>query len=257
MFQRRNRIFVLVFLVFLLAGGRPAYAQEGSPLLLKLSRNFGYSSGGGDIQGNFTVSASGPQDLSRVVFLIDGETMGEATQPPFELKFSTGSYTPGMHTLSAIGYTARGDELSSNEQRRLFLSAEEARQQTVSFILPLVVVILGVMLLSFLLPVLLGRGKKSQVPLGASRSYGILGGAICPKCGRPFAVHAWGLNIVVGKLDRCPHCGKWSVVQRSSPQALRAAEDAELEMGKESQPSGPSTQPDFEKELEDSRYQDL
>jgi hypothetical protein len=226
-------------------------------LILKLARNFGYSSGGGDIQGNFTVSASGPENLTRVVFLVDGETMGEDTQAPFELKFSTGSYPPGEHTLSAIGYTASGEEIKSNEQRRLFLSAEEARQKTGAFILPLVVVILGVMLLSFLFPVLLGRGKKSQVPLGAQRNYGILGGAICPKCGRPFGVHVWGLNMVVGKLDRCPHCGKWSVVQRASPQALRAAEAAELEDLNESQTDISPTQQDFEKELDDSRFQDL
>jgi len=257
MFQRKTWIFTLIYAAALLASALPAYAQGENPLVLRLARNFGYSSGGGDIQGNFTVSASGPENLTRVVFLIDGEIMGEDTEAPFELKFSTGSYAPGEHTLSAIGYTASGEEIKSNEQRRLFLSAEEAGQKTGSFIIPIVVVILGVMLLSFLTPMLMGRGKKSQVPLGAKRSYGMLGGAICPKCGRPFAVHIWGLNMVVGKLDRCPNCGKWSIVRRSSPEALRAAEAAELEELKESQPDISSTQQDFEKELDDSRYQDL
>jgi hypothetical protein len=257
MFQRKTWMFVLIFAATLVAGALPAYAQGDNPFTLRLSRNFGYSSGGGDIQGNFTVGASGPENLTRVVFLIDGETMGEDTEAPFELKFSTGSYAPGVHTLSAVGYTASGDELRSNEQRRLFLSAEEARQKTGGFIIPIVVVILGVTLLSFLTPMLMGRGKKSQVPLGAQRNYGLLGGVICPKCGRPFGVHVWGLNMVVGKLDRCPHCGKWSIVRRSSPEALRAAEAAELEELKESQPDISSTQQDFNKELDDSRYQDL
>jgi D-arabinose 1-dehydrogenase-like Zn-dependent alcohol dehydrogenase len=34
--------------------------------------------------------------------------------------------------------------------------------------------------------------------LGAERDYGFRGGAICPKCHRPFAMHLWGLSLELG-----------------------------------------------------------
>ena len=50
----------------------PAQAQNNEDeLLLSLSRDFGYSSGTGRIQGTFSMKASGPEDLERVVFYID------------------------------------------------------------------------------------------------------------------------------------------------------------------------------------------
>jgi hypothetical protein len=30
--------------------------------------------------------------------------------------------------------------------------------------------------------------------------------------------------LLVGKLQRCPHCGKWAIVRRASPPELEAAE---------------------------------
>lgn len=257
MLHRKAFPIVLISVVIVLVGVTSAEAQAEDGLILRLARNFGYSSGGGDIQGNFTVSVSGPEDLTRVIFYIDGEVMAEVTTPPFIYKFSTGNYPDGIHTLSAVGYTASGAELRSNETRRRFLSAEEAGQNTLKFILPLLGVVFGIMLLSYLFPALLGRGKKQTLPLGAPRNYGILGGAICPKCGRPFGMHIWGLNMMVGKFDRCPYCGKWSIVRRASPQALHEAELAELANANEIQIPTPSPEEDLKKELEDSRYQDL
>jgi hypothetical protein len=31
--------------------------------------------------------------------------------------------------------------------------------------------------------------------------------------------------MLVGRLERCPHCGKWSMVRRATPQELEAAEN--------------------------------
>lgn len=233
-----------------------AWAQDQEALTLSMRRNFGYSSGTGRIQGNFTVRVDGPDSLARVVFLIDGQEMGEVTQAPFELKLQTGEFPLGVHTLSATGYTVDGQELKSNEQRREFVPAEEGLQAAGRIAVPIISVVFLVMLLSFVLPLILGRSKRSQLPLGAPRSYGVLGGAICPKCGRPFAMHIWGFNLVGGKYDRCPHCGRWSLVHHSSPDVLRAAEAAELQ---QAQPTGPSasTEEEIRKELDDSRYQDL
>ncbi len=254
---RKASLILVISGIMFLVGFASAGAQSEAQLTLRLSRNFGYSSGGGDIQGNFTISVSGPEDLRRVIFYIDDEVMAEVTAPPFEYKFSTGNYPNGVHTLRAVGYTASGAELSSNEQRRRFLSAEEAGQDTLKIILPLFGVVFGLMLFSYLLPTFLGRGKKHTLPSGAPRSYGVLGGAICPKCGRPFGMHIWGLNMVMGKFDRCPHCGKWSIVRRASPQDLQAAEAAELAILRESQLPTSSSEEDIKKALEESRYQDL
>lgn len=247
-----------IILLSLLVSHQPALAQEPEELILSLRRNFGYSSGTGRIQGNFTASASGPENLSQVVFLIDGQEMGVVTQSPFEIKFDTDNFDLGVHTLSAIGYTADGQELQSTGQRREFVPAEEGWQTAGKIAIPIFGVVFLIMLLSFVLPMVLGRGKRSSVPLGAPRSYGMLGGAICPKCGRPFGMHIWGFNLVAGKFDRCPHCGRWSLVNRASTSALHAAEAAELE-GTGTEPSAPavSSEEEIRKELDDSRYQDL
>ena len=50
---------------------------------------------GSSIQGKFSLRAEGPAHLTRVVFLIDGETMAEDTTPPFRYQFHTDSYSPG------------------------------------------------------------------------------------------------------------------------------------------------------------------
>jgi hypothetical protein len=257
----RKHIYTAIYFALLLTILSPftASAQESAQLTLKLSRNFGYSGFGADIQGTFTLRASGPQDLRRVTFLIDGSTLGEASQPPFQVQFNTGNYSLGVHTLSAVGYTASGQELQSNVIQANFVTPGEGWSAALKIIIPLFVVILGAAFLSAVIPWLTGRGKTSQVPPGAPRHYGVLGGAVCPKCGRSFSRHWWGLNMLAGKLDRCPHCGKWSVVRRATPAELSAAEAAELAAAKAEQGEAPglSEQERLRRELEDSRYQDL
>jgi hypothetical protein len=251
---KKVTVFILVFWLFITLV-IPVYAQEDETLVLSLARNFGYSSGTGEIQGNFTLKISTPEDLSRVIFYINDELMGEVNQAPFELKFHTSSYPEGVYTLSAIGYTRDGRELRSNTQKREFVSAQQGWQTAAKIVIPLFGIVLLFMLASFLIPLL--TGKKTRVPLGAPQSYGLLGGTICPKCGRPFGMHIWGLNMIIGKLDRCPHCGKWSLVRRYPAADLRQAELAEVETGKESETIAPGAEERLQRDLEDSRYQDL
>jgi hypothetical protein len=246
---------ILILISSLFSG---AYAQDTATLDLGMSRTFGYSSGTGQIQGTFTLKARGPENLARVEFFIDGQKIGEADQAPFNLRFNTDDYAYGVHTISATGFTMDGQELQSNQIRTEFVSAQESWQTVGKIIIPIVVVILLITALSFILPLVTGRGKTSHLPLGAPRNYGMLGGAVCPKCGRPFSRHIWGMNVVIGKLDRCPYCGKWSIVQRASPTELRQAEARELEMAQEAglQPPQESEEEKLRKELENSRYQD-
>ena len=236
-----------------------AFAQTGQEeLSLRLSRDFGYSSGTGKIQGAFSMTATSPRNLVRVMFYIDGESIGEVTQAPFRLRFSTGDHPLGVHTLYAVGYTDDGQELRSNEIRAQFVTAEESWQAASRIAIPLLAIIFGAMILSFVVPLVFNRGKASRLPLGAPRNYGIIGGAICPKCEQPFGMHFYGLNLVAGKLDRCPYCSKWSLVQRASPGQLAAAEAAELAQAEEGALTPPMSEEEhLKRELVDSRFDDL
>ena len=255
----KNKYYYPFFLAFLalILPLSVARAQDENPLKLSLSRDFGYSSGTGRIQGAFSMRAKGPENLARVVFLIDGNSIGEATSPPFRIQFNTDSYPLGVHTLSATGYTTDGQELPSNQFTLQFVEASEGWQTVGKIVLPILGVLVLVTLISFLISQVFMRGKRSSLAPGAPRSYGILGGTICPKCRRPFGMHIWGLNMVVGKLDRCPYCGKWSLVHYVSLQALREAEAAELKMVEESLPAPETSQIEKQhKDLENSRYID-
>jgi len=254
---QRIALLLLFAPLWLRSASAPVFQTEPQ-IELSLSRDFGYSSGTGRIQGTFSLRVSGPETLTRVIFLIDGKQIGEDTQAPYRLQFNTDAYELGVHTMQAVGYTLNGVELRSKEQRREFVSSEEGWQAAGKIAIPILIFAGGAVLLTTLLPLILGRGKKGSLPLGAPRNYGTAGGTICPKCSRPFGMHLFGLNLLVGKLDRCPHCGRWNIVRRVSPQELRAAELRELE--NQSGPTattGMSEADRLRKDLEDSRYQDI
>lgn len=256
----KMRVITLFFLIFGMVAfmTSSAAAQQGTELSLNLSRNFGFSSGTGRIQGAFTLKASGPANLQRVVFYIDDKQVGEATQSPFNYAFNTGSYSPTQHTLSAIGYTSDGQELHSNNITAEFITSEQAGQNTLRIILPILAVVGFAILFSAAIPMLSTRGKKESLAPGTQRNYGVMGGTICPKCGRPFAMKFLGINLPMGKLNRCPYCGKWSMVRRRSMAELRAAEQAELDQSfSEAIPSQLSEEEKLRKELDNSKYQDL
>jgi hypothetical protein len=207
--------FLLVLLVLVLAP--PAFAQ-GSGLALRLSRDFGYAGFSNDIEGLYTISVDGPEDLARVDFYIDEQVMATIERGPFRYQFSTKSYEPGEHHLVAVGTTANGQELRSNEFVRVFLSAEEARSKVIGLVLPLLAAVAGIGVLSVVVPMLFGRGVPQ---IG---KYGISGGAVCPKCGLPFPIHFLSFHAGSKNLERCPHCGKWVWVRKAKKEDLAAAE---------------------------------
>ncbi|HLE53149.1 MAG TPA: Ig-like domain-containing protein [Anaerolineales bacterium] len=250
--------FILILLISLTLVPLAFAQTDQEELSLRLSRDFGYSSGTGKIQGAFSMTATSPRNLVRVMFYIDGESIGEITQAPFRLRFSTGDHPLGVHTLSALGYTEDGRELRSNEIRVQFVAAEEGWQAGLKIAIPLLAIVFGAMILSFVVPLVFNRGRASRLPLGAPRNYGIIGGAICPKCKRPFGMHFYGLNLIAGKLERCPYCGKWSLVRRASPGQLASAEAAELAQAKEGALAPHMSEEEhLKRELADSRFDDL
>ena len=253
-----NKKSLLITLLLTLFLFQPALAQDTNELKLRLSRDWGYSSGTGKIQGLFTLRSTGPENLERVVYYIDDQIIGEATESPFKLQFNTDNYPLGVHTIQATGFTSDGREIASNQYRQAFVSAEVGWQSGVKIALPIIGIVFGVILLGFLVPVLFGRRKRQSLAPGTPRNYGVLGGAVCPKCDRPFVIHIYGLNMLICRYDRCPYCGKWSLVRRASIETLRAAESAEIANAQGAMEiSGESEEEELRKQLDDSRYRDL
>jgi DNA-directed RNA polymerase subunit RPC12/RpoP len=226
---------------------------QADTLNLSLSRDFGYGGFNDDIQGTFSLHASGPSTLVRVDFYIDDTQIGEVTHPPFALQFVTDNYPLGAHTLSAIGYTSDGKQLPSPKISQNFVSPSTGTGAALRIVIPILVLVFGAMLLAAIVPILMGRKTVSLAP-GTPRSY-TLGGAVCPKCKRPFAFHIFGVRLLVARLDRCPYCGKWSFVRWTSLDELRAAERAEAQTPQGQIPET-SAEEKQKKELDNSKYQD-
>jgi Zn ribbon nucleic-acid-binding protein len=249
-------LILLVLTVFTVSYAR---AQSTDELKLGLSRDFGYGGFGNDIQGLFSMKISNPPDtVIRVVFLIDVTSIGEDTQPPFALQFNTDSYALGLHTLSATGYTSDGKELHSNEIQANFVPASAGMQSVIKIVVPVFGLIFIMIIVMVAVPLISSRGKNLTLPLGEPRKYGIGGGAVCPKCNRPFPLRLWWINVGFSKIDRCPYCGKWSLVRPRSLADLRAAEAAELAQAQSGTSIvGESEADKLKKELDDSRFQNM
>ncbi len=249
----------IVALGWALAVAWPALAQTAA-LTLSVSKTFGFNNGS-QIQGSFRLEASGPANLKSVTFTLDGQPLGQLSAPPFTFDLETDRFAPGWHTVGASGQTADGQTLTATDRRYEFLSAAQARSATTRFIGPILgivglIVVVG--LGSQLFFALRGGKNRSALPLGAHRTYGVWGGAICPKCQRPFSIHWWGLNALPGqKFDRCDHCGRWSLVRWASPAQLAKAEAAEL---KYAQPTAPqlelTPEEKLKREVDASRFDD-
>jgi len=192
---------------------------QTATLELGLSRDWGYGGLDNKIQGLFSMRAEGPEALVEVRFRIDEAIVNVDTEAPFRYQFETDSYPSGVHSLSASGTLASGEVIESNEIVRNFLSAEEAGAETQKIVVPILLVAGVVVLLGIGGPLLLGRGKEHKPGV-----YGAAGGAVCKRCGMPFKRSILAPNMLVGKLERCPHCGKWAIVPRASTADLETAE---------------------------------
>lgn len=252
--QRAFIILIIVTCCVLTA--QPAGAQDTAELSLRLSRVFGYASGRGVIQGTFSMRVTGPENLSRVEYYIDDTKIGEVSQAPFNWRFSTDNFNLGNHRLVAIGFTQDGRELRSNEIQAEFVSASEGMRVAGSIIIPILVLVVVAMLFSAAASLSSSR-RLQHLPAGAPRKYGPAGGAICPKCQRPFSRNILSPNMLFGKLERCPFCGKWSIVRARSMDDLRSAELAELQDAQHIIEPVLNEEEKLRQELEESRFQDL
>lgn len=225
----------------------PLQAQDSDEpeLTLRIRRDFGYGAGS-KMQGRFSYRVSGPGDLQRVEFLMDGEAIGEATEPPFNYQFNTDQFALGPHTMSAVGYTAGGSVLMSNVVAGDFVSGQDAGRSTIIVVGGILLLVVGFRVASYYL-------TKQK---GGS-NYGMMGGAVCPNCGRPFSRHWWAFNLLTVRLDRCPHCKKWVSTYRATPEQLAAAEAfaRELDESDEKPVIEEADQENAQRsDLDDSRY---
>ncbi|VAW30179.1 hypothetical protein MNBD_CHLOROFLEXI01-2952 [hydrothermal vent metagenome] len=244
--------FLLLGMVFV---GGTAVAQSNNTLTLRLSRDFGTGIGS-NIQGTFSYRVSGPDDLASVTFYLDDQIIGEDSEAPFRLQFMTEDYPLGIHTFSAIGLTKEGQELTSNSLTRNFISGSDATRSTLYIAAPILLLSFGGIFISWWLT---SRKNKANRKKDILDVHGTWGGTVCPKCNKPFARHIWGINIGIGKLDRCPHCGKWSVVRRVHPdilinKAVEAMQQAEASNTHHSTPDSADEEASQRKRLDDSRF---
>jgi len=252
------RLLPLLFAIWAAVGPAGLAQAQNEGLSLRISKVIGFNNfGNTQIQGTFSLHASGPANLAKVTFLMDGNSIGEATQAPFNLRFITDSYPLGSHTLQALGTTSEGLELQSNPITANFVTAGEGWQAGLKIAIPLLGIVFGIILVGMVVTLFSARNQR-KIPLGAPRKYGVSGGTICLNCGRPYAIHFLAVHIGVSKYDRCPFCGKWKLVKSIPLTELRAAEAAELVRAQESGqvPSEPELDK-LHKELDDSRYQNF
>jgi len=232
-----------------------AVLAQDADYRISLRRDFGYGMGG-DIRGTFSMRLVGEENpVKQVTFLIDDEAIGTITEAPYRLQFHTDDYALGLHSLSAEVQLQDGTTLQTESIQANFISADKEG----NFVSTTLISIFGVIVVSFIIiaiiQTVLFKGKRGQN--GAQKGhYGLLGGTVCPKCGKPFPRHIWGMNLVVGRFDRCDHCGKWVMTTRATPAALSAAED--LIQEKPTQPQEANLPPEktLEQRLEDSKYID-
>lgn len=228
-----------------------AMAQsEDSKLQIHLRRTFGYQ-GGNRIQGSFSLGVSSDLELVEVTYLIDGELLSSESEPPFRVSFSTADYDPGEHALSAYASDAAGERIESRVVMVTFIPAEEAWQKAGRLAGWILGGVLVLMLVGGLATNLLSRGR-GRFELGA---YSAAGGAVCGRCQLPFPRHVFSPNLLLGKLERCPHCDRIAIVPRASRFVLDEAEERYREDNNQGQrETGRQDEGDYRQMLDDSRY---
>ncbi len=227
-------------------------AAQGSDASLQLTidRNFGFSLGG-RIQGKFTLKAEGPENLTHVEFLIDDAVVSTDRERPFRYSFNTGEYDLGVHHISAVGYTSLGEILRSLVRKYEFVSVEESLRGATGIVVPILIGIAALVVIAALSTMLMRR-KGGRPRIG---EYGSAGGAVCSRCGLPFERHVLSPNLLIGKLERCPHCGKWAIVRRASREALEKAEERWMDDEARGGLDMESEEDKLHRMIEDSRFE--
>ena len=217
-----NLVFSVILLVLTM---QRVSAQTANDYRVSLRRDFGYGAGS-NVRGTMTIRLEGDESqVQQVIFLLDEREMATISQSPFKFQFDTDEQGTGVHDLSARVLLKSGGTVDTQAIRYNYITQEEQNQGMKNILLPIGAVVIVAVGISALVQTI-GRPKKPLDP-GAPRNYGPLGGTICPKCGHPMPRSIMGMNLVVGKLQRCESCGKFVMTVRATPAQLAAAEEAE------------------------------
>jgi hypothetical protein len=258
--QALRRLFLPAFLaaiaISLATLGAGVRADGG--YTITLNRDFGYGGLNNDIRGNFTIGLSGDEtQVSQVQFTFDGQPMATVSQSPFKYSFVTTDYAEGTHTLGAVVTLKDGTTLTAPAKTTTFVSAAVENQVTTNILVPVLGGVLLVILLVVGGQVLASRRRPSKGTPEGGHTYGVLGGGICPKCGRPTPFHVTGINLVTGKYDRCENCGRWSFIRSVPVDRLRDMEAAQAEAEKAAaRPPQESAEQKRREMLDNSKYTD-
>lgn len=210
--HRIKHILVFLLLAFVLTTGVnivTGQQDEQETITLKLNRDLGFGLGG-FIQGTFSLRATSSADLRRVDFMIDDTIIESVSSTPYVTIINTSDYALGDHRMEAVGYTDSGKTIRSDVVHKQFIPGSTTRL--------VVIVLVGLVLIGRFAAYLISRSKTTSGD--DSVKFGFLGGAVCPKCGSAFGIHWWSLRLGFRRFDRCSNCGKWSFIQRASPDAI-------------------------------------
>ncbi len=249
-------LLLVSFVLALIINPVLAQTEEEPTYRMGINRDFGYGAGA-SIKGLFSLTVVGPEGIASVVYYLDDQVMATVTESPFKFQFNTTQYAYGWHDLTAVVTNTAGEVFTTPARHMNFVTAEEESAGMQKVIIPILGLTVGVMLLvSGIQFAVMRKRNPGGVEPGTERSYGFAGGSICRKCGRPTPRHMWGMNLGIGKLDRCENCGKWSIMQAAPLDILRAAEIAEKDALKTHTPVKEKTEEEKLRDLIDkSKYE--
>ena len=178
-----RRLIIIIISLIVITPKMMAQGSENLAMELRLRRDFGFGIAN-LIRGTFSINVDAPEDVIRVVYLIDEMEIGEDRERPFTFRFDTTDYSQGNHSITAIGYTPSGQAVRSNSLSRQFVNSAPTF---------LIVGGLFVLVVSFRLAssFIVNRGSSKK----PSQKYGYLGGAICPNCGKTYSIHWWSMRL--------------------------------------------------------------
>lgn len=246
--KKQTKYIFLTTLILILSMTTIVFAQSET-FSIRITKDWGYAGFSGDIQGRFSLKASGNDDLVSVTYLFDDQPVATLTEPPFRYQFVTSAYDIGIHNIQAKGILADGTNVLSNTMIRNFLSKETSGDMLKNLLIPILSITVIISILGVMIPAFLNKGKKFQVGIYSSK-----GGTVCKQCHLPFSRHYFSPNMGIGKLERCPHCGKIQITLPTNSDKLKLAEERYTQANQENLPSMDNPEAKLKKMIEDSKF---
>jgi hypothetical protein len=125
----------------------------------------GYSLGS-QAQGSFELRADSEVELSSVAYFIDGAPLGESSEAPFAVRFSTNDYALGWHELRGEASTGDGTRLESGVLRVEFVSSRDAWTALRNIIVPAGTMVGAIVLVLFVLSAVTMRRRRARKLVG-------------------------------------------------------------------------------------------